>query len=146
MSMLFKFWPLCFISYCTKTILCDHQSTLLFAMAITRCALWWKYCLSLEMAYHPHVNCFALSCAVLYSIHPDPIWHPMASDVLPFHLVNKLKPLFDAYTGPYKDKHHYWTDLLLIHIGLFIMFSTNMSGDPLASYYHSYIICIKCGP
>ena len=37
--------------------------------------------------------------------------------------VNKLKPLFDAYTGPYKDKHRYWTGLLLLlHIGLFVPF------------------------
>ena len=30
----------------------------------------------------------------------------------PFSWVNKLKPLIDAYTGPYKDKHRYWTCLL----------------------------------
>ena len=28
--------------------------------------------------------------------------------------VIKLKPLLDAYTGPYKDKYRYWTGLLLI--------------------------------
>jgi len=28
--------------------------------------------------------------------------------------VQKLKPLFDAYTGPYKDIYHYWTGLLLL--------------------------------
>uniref|UniRef100_A0A1X7UUH6 Uncharacterized protein n=1 Tax=Amphimedon queenslandica TaxID=400682 RepID=A0A1X7UUH6_AMPQE len=28
--------------------------------------------------------------------------------------VIKLKPFIDAYTGPYKDKHRYWTGLLLI--------------------------------
>ena len=38
--------------------------------------------------------------------------------------VKKLKPLFDAYTGPYKDKHRYWTGLLLlIRIVLFLTFS-----------------------
>ena len=38
--------------------------------------------------------------------------------------VQKLKPLFDAYTGPYKDKHRYWTGLLLlIRIVLFLTFS-----------------------
>ena len=45
--------------------------------------------------------------------------------------VNKFKPLFDAYTGPYKDNHHYWTGLLLlVRILLFIVFSTNVTGDP----------------
>ena len=28
--------------------------------------------------------------------------------------VKKLKPLFDAYTEPYKDRHCYWTGLLLL--------------------------------
>ena len=45
--------------------------------------------------------------------------------------VNKLKPLFDAYTGPYKDKHRYWTGLLLLlRIGLFCVFSANTTGEP----------------
>ena len=35
--------------------------------------------------------------------------------------VNKLKPFFDAYTGPYKDKYHFWTGfLLMVRILLFI--------------------------
>ena len=29
-------------------------------------------------------------------------------------LVTKLKPLFDAYTGPYKDRCHFWTGLMLL--------------------------------
>ena len=28
--------------------------------------------------------------------------------------VNKLKPLFDAYTGPYCDKYYFWTGFLLL--------------------------------
>ena len=28
--------------------------------------------------------------------------------------VTKLKPLFDAYTGPYKDRYHFWMGLLLL--------------------------------
>ena len=31
--------------------------------------------------------------------------------------VNKLTPFFDSYTGPLKDKHHYW-----IGLGLFARF------------------------
>ena len=38
--------------------------------------------------------------------------------------VQKLKPLFDAYTGPYKANHRYWTGLLLlVRIILLIIFS-----------------------
>jgi len=45
--------------------------------------------------------------------------------------IGKFKPLFDAYTGPYKDEHRYWTGLLLlVHAVLFIMFSVNVFGDP----------------
>ena len=58
-------------------------------------------------------------------------WLQIFSHYKPFRWVNKLKPLFDAYTGPYKDKHRYWTGLLLlVRIGLFIVFSANTSGDP----------------
>ena len=28
--------------------------------------------------------------------------------------VNKLKPFFDTYTGPYKDRYHFWTGFLLV--------------------------------
>ena len=44
--------------------------------------------------------------------------------------VKKLKPLFDAYTGPYKDRHRYWTGLLLlVRIVLFLIFSLNTHGN-----------------
>ena len=44
--------------------------------------------------------------------------------------VQKLKPFFDAYTGPYKAKHRYWTGLLLlVRIILLIIFSTFQSRD-----------------
>ena len=44
--------------------------------------------------------------------------------------VKRLKPLFDAYTGPYKDKHRYWTGLLLlVRIVLFLIFSMNIRGN-----------------
>ena len=45
--------------------------------------------------------------------------------------VQKLKPLFDAYTGPYKGRHRYWTGLLLlVRIVLFIVFSMNIRASP----------------
>ena len=44
--------------------------------------------------------------------------------------VKKLKPLFDAYTGPYKDRHRYWIGLLLlVRIVLFLIFSMNIRGS-----------------
>ena len=45
--------------------------------------------------------------------------------------VNKLKPLLDAYQGPYKDKFQYWTGLgLIIRFVLFAVFAGNAQGDP----------------
>ena len=45
--------------------------------------------------------------------------------------IGKFKPLFDTYTGPYKDKHRYWTGLLLlVRAILFLTFSANAFGDP----------------
>ena len=44
--------------------------------------------------------------------------------------VGKLKPLFDAYTGPFKEKHCYWFGvLLLVRVTLYLVFSLNVSGD-----------------
>ena len=40
-------------------------------------------------------------------------------------------PLFDAYTGPYKAKHRYWTGLLfLVRVLLLPIFSTNFTNNP----------------
>ena len=44
--------------------------------------------------------------------------------------VCRLKPFFDAYTGPYKSHHRYWTGLLLVsRIALLITFSVNQSNN-----------------
>ena len=46
--------------------------------------------------------------------------------------VNKLKPFFDAYTGPYKDKYHFWTGfLLVVRIVLFVCIAA--TGSPMAN-------------
>ena len=46
--------------------------------------------------------------------------------------VEKLKPFFDAYTGPYKDSYHFWTGfLLLLRIFLFLSVVINTSKGPI---------------
>ena len=71
-------------------------------------------------------------------------WLQKFSHYKPFLWVNKLNPLFDAYTGPYKDKHRYWTGLLLlVRIVLFIVFSTNTSGDPAINLL-AIIVVVVC--
>jgi len=45
--------------------------------------------------------------------------------------VNKLKPLFDAYTGPYKDTYRFWPGLLLFLLGILLfLFALNKLGRP----------------
>ena len=45
--------------------------------------------------------------------------------------VQRLKPFFDAYTGPYKANHRYWTGLLLVaRILLLASFSLNQNNKP----------------
>ena len=55
--------------------------------------------------------------------------------------VQRLKPLLDAYTGPYKDKYHFWTGLLLlVRIFLFLSFALNYRNDPTINFTHIIII------
>ena len=45
--------------------------------------------------------------------------------------VNRVKPLLDAYQGPYRDQFRYWTGLtLVIRIVLFVVFAINVSSGP----------------
>ena len=45
--------------------------------------------------------------------------------------VNRMKPIFDAYTGPYKDQYHFWTGFLLIVRNiLFLIFAFNFTDEP----------------
>ena len=45
--------------------------------------------------------------------------------------VRRLKPVFDPYGGPYKDRYQFWTGLLLVvHVLLFLAFAFNSSGNP----------------
>lgn len=43
--------------------------------------------------------------------------------VWPLRWINKWKPLFDAYTGPLKDKYHYWIGVLLFARGIVLVVS-----------------------
>ena len=48
-----------------------------------------------------------------------------------FSWVNRLKPFFDAYTGPFTSSGRFWTGLLLFSRGiLFVVSAVNTKGDP----------------
>ena len=45
--------------------------------------------------------------------------------------VRKLKPLFDSYVGIYKDKHRYWTGLMLVALAVLILvYALTSLGNP----------------
>lgn len=46
-----------------------------------------------------------------------------ARKLLRFKCISTFKPLLDAYFGPYKDKHYYWTGLQLILRAIFFSLS-----------------------
>ena len=57
--------------------------------------------------------------------------------------VRKLILLFDAYTGPYKYKHRYWTGLLLLVQAIFLLiFSLNQSNNPAVNLLAIAVISI----
>ena len=57
--------------------------------------------------------------------------------------VNNLKPVFDAYAGPYKDRYRMWTGLLLvIRTVLIILFSLNITGSPDFNHMVTFIVSL----
>ena len=70
----------------------------------------------------------------------------MKSESRVFFWVNKWKPLFDAYTGPFKDKYRFWTGLLLVFRSvLSLIFAFNIEGDPAVNLLSialcAYLLC-----
>ena len=56
--------------------------------------------------------------------------------------VQRLKPLLDAYTGPYRNKYHFWTGfLLLVRIALFISFAVNFNDNPTMNFTLIITVC-----
>ena len=99
----------------------------------------WLYDGNVDFFTGKHIPLFtvALMFLILVSI-PFTVtlmciqWLQMISNHKLLFWIVKLQPLFDAYTGPYKIKHRYWTGLLLlIRVCLFLVFSLNTFGDPI---------------
>ena len=57
--------------------------------------------------------------------------------------VNKIKPLLDAYQGPYKDKFRFWTGLtLVLRIILVAVFGGNALGNPRINLFAVIIVVL----
>ena len=64
------------------------------------------------------------------------------SDTPPLFWVNKFKPLFDAYTGPYKDRYRFWPGFLLLLLSiLFFLFALNHLDEPSTKLTLTAICC-----
>ena len=100
--------------------------------------LRWLLDGNVEFLHGKHISIF-MTCLLLLVVVLIPYtvllfsiqWLQRISHFKPCFIVNKIKPFLDAYTGPYKDRHRYWTGLLLMaRVLMLIIFSTNYSNNP----------------
>ena len=98
----------------------------------------WLYDGNVEFLSGKHTVLFIVSFLIflLFSI-PYTVslvciqWLQRFSHYRPFFWVNRLMPFFDAYIGPYKPKHRYWTGLLLLVRVIFLpIFFINFTNNP----------------
>ena len=62
-------------------------------------------------------------------------WKQRSRFKLVSSLYNRFKPLFDAYMGLYKDKHCYWTGMLLLaRVVLIVLFSSISNTNTVAGF------------
>ena len=100
----------------------------------------WLYDSNIEYLHGKHIPLFSAALlALLFLLIPYTLVL-FFIQCLPklncriFFWVKKLKPLFDAYTCPYKDRYRFWTGFLLfIHTTLFLIFTLGNPGLNLAA-------------
>lgn len=98
----------------------------------------WLYDGNIEFLNRKHIPLFIVTLLVFtflsvpYTFSLVSIqWLQRFSQYYLLIWVNRLMPLFDAYTGPYKHQHRYWTGLLLlVRVTIFTVFSSNQANDP----------------
>ena len=100
----------------------------------------WLYDSNIEYLHGKHIPLFtAALLALLFLLLPYTlvlffIQCLSKFDCRIFFWVKKLKPLFDAYTGPYKDRYQFWTGfLLIVRTILFLIFTLGNPGLNLAA-------------
>ena len=97
----------------------------------------WFYDGNIDYLRGKHIPLFLviLLLQILIGIYPLSLvscqWLVKISHYRAMSWVQKLKPFFDAYTGPCKASHCYWTGLLLIvRIILLIVFTLKLNDSP----------------
>ena len=107
----------------------------------------WLYDGNVEFLRGKHLVLFILTLIFLLLSVPYTLslvtiqWLLRVSHYHVLFWVQKFKPLFDAYTGPYKTAHRYWTGLLLIvRLIVLIGFSLNRANNPAINLFIISII------
>ena len=107
----------------------------------------WLYDGNIEFLKGKHLVLFILTLIFLLLSVPYTLslvtiqWLLRVSHYRVLFWVQKFKPLFDAYTGPYKTNHRYWTGLLLvIRLVVLIAFSLNRANNPAINLFIISII------
>ena len=98
----------------------------------------WLYDGNIEFLTGRHLPLFVVTLMLLillsipYTLSLVSIqWLQRVSHYRLLSWVHKLMPLFDAYTGPYKHNHRYWTGLLLlVRVMILTVFSLNRDNNP----------------
>ena len=86
------------------------------------------------LAYPVLVLCTPLLEKYSHKCIPQHRWNPVA----------RLKPLLDAYGGPYKDKYRFWTGVTLM-VRLILTVTVSFTSGKLAITNASIIITIVMG-
>ena len=129
-----------FLSYAKllRTTITVFQPAHLLNLASNTKKIVWNYDGNVGYLQGKHIPLF-MTALLLFILFLIPYTFVLAgvqvlqrfSHHKPFFWVNKFKPLLDAYTGPYKDEHRYWTGFLLfVRISLFLSIYTDTSGNP----------------
>ena len=108
----------------------------------------WMYDGNIDYLRGKHIPLFILSMAFMILTLPYTFVLlfigilQRKSDRKMLFWVNKFKPLFDAYTGPYKDRYRCWTGLLLLaRLVLFMAFALNIIGEPALNLLATTVAC-----
>ena len=91
----------------------------------------WALNGNLSYGHYPHIFLLltALVCLILlwipYTVFLFSMqWLRRIDHYRPLRMIAKYKPVYDAYFGPLRDKHHYWFGILLLAQGILLLVSS----------------------
>ena len=124
-----------------RTIITAMSMTFLVEYPSGYKSTMWSFDGNLQFCGIPHVFLFTAALAALLilwlpytSVLLSVQWLQIGSEHKVLKWVDKLKPVFDAYFAPFKDKHRYWVGVLLLVRGvLLITFALTSANMPTAN-------------